>query len=120
MLAYKSEKTAEVLTVLPKDKADPKDLINKICRLHGLNPNSDAKIQYTRENEPMELDNFPNISETPEKTSVSRVFSTKFVTSSVGNYNDLWTVEQICLMNPSEIISAVFQSISEKVNPQNR
>lgn len=120
MLAYKSEKTAEVLTVLPKDKADPKDLINKICRLHGLNPNSDVEIQYTRENEPMELDNFPNISETPEKTTVSRIFSTKFVTSSVGNYNDLWTEEQICLMNPSEIISAVFQSISEKVNPQNR
>ena len=120
MLAYKSEKTAEVLTVIPKDKADPKGLIDKICRLHGLNPNNDVKIQYIRENEPMELENFPNISETPEKTSVSRVFCTKFVTSSVGNYNDLWTVEQLCLMNPREIISAVFQSISEKVNPQNR
>ncbi len=120
MLAYKSEKTAEVLTVIPKDRADPKDLISKICRLHGLNPNSDVKIQYIRENEPMELDNFPNITETPEKTTVARIFCTKFVTSSVGNYNDLWTLEQICLMNPHEIISAVFQSISEKVNPQNR
>ncbi len=120
MLAYKSEKTAEVLTVLPKDKANPKDLINKICNLHGLKPDCDIKIHYARINETMELDNFPNISETLDKTSVSHVFITKFVTSSIGNYNDLWTVEQISQMNPREIISAVFQSISDKIKPQNR
>lgn len=120
MLAYKSEKTAEVLTVLPKDKADQKDLINKICNLHGLKPDRDIKIHYARVNETMELDNFPNISETLDKTSVAHIFLTKFVTSSIGNYNDLLTVEQISQMNPREIISAVFQSISDKIKPQNR
>ena len=120
MLAYKSEKTAEVLTILPKDKADPKDLINKVCNLHGLKPDRDVKVHYARVNEAMELDNFPNISETLDKTSVANIFLTKFVTSSIGNYNDLWTVEQISQMNPREIISAVFQSISDKINPQNR
>lgn len=120
MLAYKSEKTAEVLTVLPKDKASPKDLINKICNLHGLKPDRDIKIHYARVNEAMELDNFPNISETLDKTSVAHIFLTKFTTSSIGNYNDLWTVEQISQMNPREIIAAVFQSISDKIKPQNR
>ncbi len=120
MLSYKSEKTAEVLTVLPQHKADPKDLIAKICNLHGLDPERDVKIHYTRVNEAMELDNFPNISENLEKTSTLNIFSTKFVTSSIGNYGDLLTVEQISKMNPREIISAVFQSISDKVKPQNR
>lgn len=120
MLAYRSEKTAEVLTILPQRKADPKDLIDKICNLYGLVPERDVKIHYTRVNEAMELDNFPNISENLEKTSTLNIFSTKFVTSSVGNYGDLLTVEQISKMNPREIISAVFQSISDKVKPLNR
>ncbi len=120
MLAYKSEKTAEVLTVIPQYKADPKDLISKICNLHGLVPERDIKIHYTRVNETMELDNFPNISENLEKTSTLNIFCTKFVTSSIGNYGDLLTIEQISKMNPREIISAVFQSISDKVKPQNR
>lgn len=120
MLAYKSEKTAEVLTVLPQNKADPKDLIAKICNLHGLKLERDMKVHYTKVNETMELDNFPNISESIDKTSTLNIFSTKFVTSSIGNYGDLLTVEQISKMNPREIISAVFQSISDKVKPQNR
>ncbi len=120
MLAYKSDKMAEVLTVLPQNKADPKDLINKICYLHGLNPERDVKIHYTRSNETMELDNFPNIFENLEKTSTLNVFCTKFVTSSIGSFGDLWTVEQITKMNPREIIAEVFQSISDKVKPQNR
>jgi len=120
MLSYKSEKTAEVLTVIPQNKADPKDLIAKICNLHGLNPECDVKIHYTKVNETMELDNFPNISENIDKTSTLNIFSTKFITSSVGNYGDLLTVEEISKMNPREIIAAVFQSISDKINPQNR
>ncbi len=120
MLAYKSEKTAEVLTIIPQNKAAPKDLINKICNLHGLRPELDIKVHYTKVNETMELDNFPNISESLDKTSTLNVFCTKFVTSSIGNYGDLWTIEQISKMNPREIISAVFQSISDKVKPQNR
>ena len=120
MLSYKTEKTAEVLTVLPQNKADPKDLIDKICNLHGLKPERDIKVHYAKISETMELDNFPNISENLEKTSTLNIFCTKFVTSSVGNYSDLLTVEQISKMNPREIISAVFQSISDKVNPQNR
>ncbi|MCR4623177.1 MAG: polysaccharide biosynthesis protein [Alphaproteobacteria bacterium] len=120
MLSYKTEKTAEVLTVLPQNKADPKDLIDKICNLHGLKPERDIKVHYAKISETMELDNFPNIFENLEKTSTLNIFCTKFVTSSVGNYSDLLTVEQISKMNPREIISAVFQSISDKVNPQNR
>ncbi|MBO7537514.1 MAG: polysaccharide biosynthesis protein [Alphaproteobacteria bacterium] len=120
MLSYKTEKTAEVLTVLPQNKADPKDLIAKICNLHGLKLERDIKVHYAKISETMELDNFPNISENLEKTSTLNIFCTKFVTSSVGNYGDLLTVEQISKMNPREIISAVFQSISDKVNPQNR
>lgn len=120
MLSYKSEKTAEVLTVLPQNKADPKDLIAKICNLHGLKLERDIKVHYAKISETMELDNFPNISESLEKTSTLNIFCTKFVTSSVGNYGDLLTVEQISKMNPREIISAVFQSISDKVNPQSR
>ncbi|MBO7454721.1 MAG: polysaccharide biosynthesis protein [Alphaproteobacteria bacterium] len=120
MLSYKSEKTAEVLTILPQNKAEPKYLIAKICNLHGLKPERDIKVHYAKISETMELDNFPNISENLEKTSTLNIFSTKFVTSSVGNYDDLLTVEQISKMNPREIISAVFQSISDKVNPQNR
>ena len=120
MFAYKSEKTAEVLTIIPKDKANPKNLISKICNLFGLKQDRDVKIHYARANETMELDNFPNISEPLEKTSILHVFSTKFVTSSIGNYNDLWTLEQISQMNSREIISAVFQSISDKIKPQNR
>lgn len=120
MLSCKSEKTAEVLTVLPQNKADPKDLIAKICNLHGLKPERDIKVHYTKISETMELDNFPNISENLEKTSTLNIFSTKFVTSSIGNYDDLLTIEQISKMNPREIISTVFQSISDKVNPQSR
>lgn len=120
MFAYKSEKTAEVLTIIPKDKANPKDLIDKVCNLFGLKSDCDVSIHYARANETMELDNFPNISEPLEKTSILHVFSTKFVTSSIGNYNDLWTLEQISQMNSREIISAVFQSISDKIKPRNR
>ena len=91
-------------------------MIKKICDLFYLEKDRDVPIIYNHKNENMELDNFPNISENLERTSVANVLVTKFVVSSVGSYNKTWTVEEVSKMNPREIIAMVFQSLSEKIS----
>ena len=119
-LAYKSENNAEALTVMPKEKISLDNLIKKVCDLFYLEKDRDVPIIYNHKNENMELDNFPNISENLERTSVANVLVTKFVVSSVGSYSKTWTVEEVSKMNPREIIAAVFQSLSEKISKKSR
>lgn len=114
--AYKTESSAEVLTIIPKEKTSLNDFIKKICGLFYLEKDRDVQIIYNHKNENMELDNFPNISENLEKTSIANVFVTKFMVSAIGSYNKVWTVEEISKMNPREIIASVFQSLSEKIS----
>ena len=104
-----------VLTLLPENGIDVKELIQMICSVFCLRMECDIKIANHRNSETMDLENFPNISETLEKSGIPDVFCTKFTTTSAESYNFNWNIEQINAMSTRDLISAVFQSLSEKI-----
>ncbi len=116
LFAYKSNQNAEVLTLIPSNEINIDNFIKNICSDFGLKKDIDVPVVYEHHNETMELDNFPNISESLEKTSLQNIFRTKFIASAVGSYNQPLSLEIISKMSAREIISAVFQSLSEKTN----
>ena len=103
-----------VLTILPKKGADLKELIRAVCNILCLRPDHDIKISNKPSSETMELESFPNISEKLEKTSLPEVMCTKFTSTKAESYDSNWNVEQINSMSTRDLISAVFQSLSEK------
>lgn len=117
-MAYKTERNAEVLTVIPQNKANTQDVIKNICNLFGLEPETDINIIHDSKNEAMELDNFPNISESSEKTSEDGIFVTKFIAAAMNSYNKDYSIEEIGKMNQRDLMSMVFQELSEKIKMQ--
>ena len=108
--------TACAYSIMPKKHVDMDQLIEWICLLHGLRKSDDVYIHYEHRLEPMELDNFPNISESLEKTNTADVFITKFPASTQDQYASLWTVDELLSMSTREMITAVFQSLGDKIN----
>ncbi len=114
--AFKTGKHAEVYTIIPNKKADVSLFISEICSEFGLKKDIEVPVIYGHHGETMELDNFPNISEPLNETTVEGVHSTAFVASAIESYETLITEEQISQMSSREIISTVFQSLAEKTN----
>ncbi|MBE6446963.1 MAG: hypothetical protein E7015_00520 [Alphaproteobacteria bacterium] len=114
--AFKTGKSAEVITLLPNKKADVDSFISEICSEFGLKKDIEVPVFYGSHGETMELDSFPNISEPLNETSIKGIYTTAFVTSAVGSYTELLTADQISQMSSRDIISTVFQSLSEKTS----
>ncbi len=105
-----------VYTVAPKNGIVLDELIKHVCNVFCLQKDKDVRVVYNNKSEPMELDNFPNIAkETPEKTNVANVFSTKLMNANPEDYNDIWKIEEIRKMSTRDLISAVYQSLNQKL-----
>jgi hypothetical protein len=61
------------------------------------------------------FDDFIDIDELIEKTAIPGILRTKFTCNSLANYSNVWTIEEINAMTTRELISAVFQNLSEKI-----
>ncbi|MDR1561219.1 MAG: polysaccharide biosynthesis protein [Holosporaceae bacterium] len=107
--------TSSVYTIVPEHKISLNELIEKICNVFCLKKDKDIRVIYNTKSEMMELEDFPNISESLEKTTIDNVFCTKFVNVKPSAYESVWSVEEINKMSTRELISLVFQSLSEKI-----
>jgi hypothetical protein len=111
--AYDS--SSGVYTIVPRNKVSLEDLIAKICNLLGLRKGLDVPVVYSQKSEEMNLEDFSSISEPMEETALEGVFCTKFTVTKPSLYETIWTVEEISHMTTRELISAVFQNLSEKI-----
>jgi hypothetical protein len=107
--------TSSVYTVIPEQSISLEDLIKKTCNIFCLRRDSDIRVIYKTRPETMDLEDFPNISESLEKTSIDHVFCTKFVNAKSSAYETLWSIEEINKMSTRDLISAIFQNLSEKI-----
>ena len=116
VMAAKNSNSAEVLTVLPKDKADVDEFINKSCSVFGIKYGRDIKLTYNHHSEAMELN--PNVSEQLEKTAAANIYKTKFITAAIGSFSTLRTIDEIKAMSSREVIATVFQDLADRVSPK--
>lgn len=118
---YKAhDASSTVYTILPKNNISLNDLINKACNIVGLRRDKDVSVIYNSKTEALELDNFPNISEPLEETNMENVYCTKFSYVDELLYLNTWSIEQIYKMSTRDLISAVFQSLSEKIKTKSK
>lgn len=115
-MAAKNSNSAEVLTVLPKDKTDVAEFINKSCAVFGIKYGRDIKLTYNHHSEAMELN--PNVSEQLEKTAAANIYKTKFIASAIGSFNTLRTIDEIKAMSSREVIATVFQDLADRISPK--
>lgn len=105
-----------VLTVSAKNQASLDKLIKHACLREGLRSNIDVKVVYNFDPRPMDLESFPNISEALEKTSYPNIFITNFINSGSEHFREIWTADQVNHMSKRELVSAVMQSLNDKIN----
>jgi FlaA1/EpsC-like NDP-sugar epimerase len=104
-----------VYTIAPENKISLDDVIKKVCDILCIRCGQDVPIVYNPKSEEMDLEDFAGISEQAEKTAIEGVFITKFLPTRASSYESLWTVDEIKKMTTRDLISAVFQSLSEKI-----
>ncbi|MDR1375365.1 MAG: polysaccharide biosynthesis protein [Holosporaceae bacterium] len=110
-----SSGSSYVYTIAPENKISLDDVIKKICNILCLQSGRDVPIIYNPKSEEMYLEDFASISESIEKTAIEGVVITKFLPQKVSSYESIWTVDEIKKMTTRELISVVFQSLSEKI-----
>ncbi|MDR2107325.1 MAG: polysaccharide biosynthesis protein [Holosporaceae bacterium] len=104
-----------VYTVAPKNGISPDELAKNICRMYHLRKDKDVRIIRDSRSREMTLDDFLSITESPEKTPIAGVLRTAFPCVNSKKYESMWTLEEINAMSTRELISAVFQSLNEKI-----
>ncbi|MDR3151652.1 MAG: polysaccharide biosynthesis protein [Holosporaceae bacterium] len=107
--------SSSVYTLMPKDNVLLDDLVEIVCHLFCLRKETDVRIEYD-ESEPMSLEDFPNITEALEKTSMGSIVRTKFLCQNLASYETLPpSIEEINTMKTRDLIALVFQSLTEKI-----
>jgi hypothetical protein len=114
-LMKNNDATSSVYTITPKNNMIFEDFIKNVCGVFGLRKDKDVQVVYNSKSEEMKLDDFVSISEPMEKTAIANVLRTKFYCTNPENYKHIWTIEELNGMTIRELISAVFQSLNEKV-----
>ncbi|MDR3186865.1 MAG: polysaccharide biosynthesis protein [Holosporaceae bacterium] len=104
-----------VYTIAPENKISLDSVIKKICDIMCLRCGKDVPVVYNPKSEEMDLEDFAGISEPIEKTAIEGVLITKFLPTRSSSYEYLWSIDEIKKMTTRELISAVFQSLSEKI-----
>ncbi|MDR2781321.1 MAG: polysaccharide biosynthesis protein [Holosporaceae bacterium] len=107
--------TSSIYTIAPKNSVTFDDFVKNACRVACLRKHHDVQIVQNTKPEEMELDDFIDISEPLEKTAIAGILRTKFSCNNPASYDKVWTVEEINAMTTRELISAVFQSLNEKI-----
>ncbi|GHU11708.1 hypothetical protein FACS189449_03720 [Alphaproteobacteria bacterium] len=108
--------SSSVYTLIPENRVSLDSLLSVICNQFLLRKDVDVKITYGCQSQAMDLEDFPNITEVLEKTSINGVLRTKFSTHNPASYESRpWSIAQINDMNTRELVSAVFQSLNEKI-----
>ncbi|GHT93520.1 hypothetical protein FACS1894122_08860 [Alphaproteobacteria bacterium] len=108
--------SSSVYTLIPENRVSLDNLLDIICSQFLLRKNADVKVTYNCQSQTMDLENFPNITEALEKTSVNGIVQTKFSTHNPDSYEKkLWSIRQINNMKTRELVSVVFQSLNEKI-----
>lgn len=111
--------SSAVYTLIPKNSIVLDDLLNTVCRQFCLRKDLDVRIFHDCESETIDLEDFPNITEPLEKTSINGVMCTKFSNHNQTSYETIpWSIAQIDAMKTRELISVVFQSLNEKITKQ--
>ncbi|MDR0968347.1 MAG: polysaccharide biosynthesis protein [Holosporaceae bacterium] len=116
-LMKNSDTTSSVYAVAPKCKTTFEDFIKDARSAMGLRE-EDARIVYNYQLEAADLETTFELSESLEKTAIDGVFRSKFLCSDPDSYERIWTIEEINEMTTRELISAVFQSLKEKLKTQ--
>ncbi|MDR3155795.1 MAG: polysaccharide biosynthesis protein [Holosporaceae bacterium] len=107
--------SSSVYTIAPKRILSPEKLVKIICDLFSLRQHIDIPIILDKASEAADTGDYTNISETFENTEIGELFCTKFVSSHRESYENLWNIEEIGAMDTRELITAVFQSIDDKL-----
>jgi hypothetical protein len=115
-LMKNSDATSSVYTISLKNNMIFEDFIGNVCSVFGLRKDKDVQVVYNSKSEEMKLDDFVSISESMEKTAIAGVLRTKFSCTNLQNYEHIWTMEELDGMTIRELISAVFQSLNEKIS----
>jgi hypothetical protein len=110
-----SDATSSVYTIAPKNSVTFNSLVKNVCNIVCLREKIDVPLVQNSECKEMELDDFIDINEPLEKTAVAGVLRTKFSVVNSTCYSGVWTFEEIGAMTTRELISAVFQSVNEKI-----
>lgn len=120
-LSMKNENLiSAVLTISAKNQTPLEEIIRQACLREGLQPNNDVHIVYSPDPRPMDLESFPNISETLEKTPSPNIFATDFVNTGSEHFKEVWSIDQINRMSTRELVSAVMQSLNDKMQNQKK
>lgn len=120
-LSMKNENLiSAVLTISAKNQTPLEEIVRQACLREGLRPDNDVHIVYSSDPRPMDLESFPNISETLEKTSVPNIFATDFVNTGSEYFREIWSIDQINRMSTRELVSAVMQSLNDKMKNQKK
>ncbi|MDR2158218.1 MAG: polysaccharide biosynthesis protein [Holosporaceae bacterium] len=114
-LMKNNDATSSVYTIAPKNEMNFDDVVKDVCNTFGLRKDKDVQMVYGCRSEAMKLDDFISISESLEKTAIANVLRTKFSCVAHDSYEHIWTIEEINNMTTRELISAVFQSLNQKI-----
>jgi hypothetical protein len=115
-LMKSTDSTSSVYTVAPKGKeAIFEDFAKDALAVACLRKDKDARIIYNHKPEETKSDDLFSVVEPLEKTAIAGVLRTKFLRSGSADYKNVWTIEEIDKMTTRELISAVFQSLNEKI-----
>lgn len=117
-----TEHLSSVLTVSIKSQTSLDEIIRQACFQMKTRIDEDIRTIYTSEPRLINLDSFPNISETLEKTSIPNIFATRFTHSNDENFENMWTIEEVNKMSTRELVSAVMQGLNDcmKLNKNQR
>ncbi|MDR1362200.1 MAG: polysaccharide biosynthesis protein [Holosporaceae bacterium] len=107
--------SSSVYTLIPKNNVPLENLLTIVCHLFLLRKETDIGIEYG-ESATMQLEDFPNITESLEKSGINGIVRTKFSGQNLASYEaPLPSIEEINNMSPRELISYVFQNLNEKI-----
>jgi hypothetical protein len=103
---------SSVYSIIPRNNIAIDDLIKIICNTFLLRNGEDIKIVHSDKSEVINLENFPNISEPLEHTSIDCVMCTKLSSINREMFEaQKLSIEQLKSMTTRELIASVFQSL---------
>jgi hypothetical protein len=110
-----ADATSSAYVIAPKGGTTFEDFIKDSRSALCLRKDKEGRVIYGYQLETAKSDASFEIAESLEKTAIAGVLRSKFLCSNPESYKRVWTVKEINEMTTRELISAVFQSLSEKL-----
>lgn len=115
MATKDTDTSAVVYTLLPKAKIEINEVLSIICSMFSLKKDVDVNVVNACASEFIELDDFPNIDENIEQTSIESIFITKLSIISPQSYTNNINLKEVNSMSTRDLISLVFSRLKEKI-----